>query len=371
MHPAFYIPLLVYVVFILFIWRGLRLKDKHSKSKKSQFISVIVACRNEEDNLPNLLESLKKLKYPKSKFEIIFIDDNSTDGTPELLNEYSDDKNIFAFKAEGKNGERAFKKNAIETGINHARGEIIVTTDADCIVPENWLTQIAENFEETTGFVAGPVKITYGKSIFSRLQSLEFAGLMLSAAGMIKAGYPVTCSGANIAYRKKAFLEVNGFEGIDNLSSGDDELLMQKIHASGKYGIKYLWQLEAVVLTTATNKMQQFFQQRKRWASKSLFYKKPVLILILILVYLFFLSIPLSLVMAYFNPIYFEYFVTAAGSKILVDFLVMQAGKNFFYDGGLLRYFGLAEFLHAPYIIFSAFAGLFGNFTWKERKLER
>lgn len=371
MPPAVYIPLLIYVAFILFIWRGLKRKEINKKSDKKPFLSVIIPCRNEVDNIEGLLNSLLSQDYPAGKYEIILIDDNSTDGTVDAIRNHQSDKRITLLANDSGDLKSGFKKNAIETGINSAKGEIIVTTDADCRQPVRWLSLIAENFTEKTGFLAGPVKIKPDNSLFSRLQSLEFAGLMLSAAGLIKAGFPVTCSAANLAYRKKAFLDVNGYKDNSNLSSGDDELLMQKIDKSGKYEVRYLWEPDAVVTTESAGKLKSFFEQRRRWASKSLFYKKPLLTLTLALIYLFFLSIPAAFVVSFFYPAYWDYLITALGAKILVDFLVMGNGRNFFYDGYLLRYFGLAELLHAPYIIISAFAGLFGNFEWKERKLER
>ncbi|GJQ62179.1 MAG: glycosyl transferase [Melioribacteraceae bacterium] len=370
-HPAIYIPLLAYAVFILFIWRGLKRKEKVVKSEEKPFLSVVVPCRNEEENIQGLLDSLVNQDYPAHKYEIILIDDNSTDVTADKANAYKSDKNIILLRNESGDAKRGFKKNAIETGIDAAKGEIIVSTDADCRHSENWLSQIAASFDKETGFIAGPVKLKPDHSLFSRLQALEFAGLMLSAAGLIKAGFPVTCSAANIAYRKKAFHEVGGYKDNNELSSGDDELLMHKIDESGKYKVRYLWEPSAVVTTTSANKLKDFFEQRRRWASKTLFYKKPFLTFTLALIYLFFLSIPVSFLAAFFYPVYWDYLITALGTKILVDFLVMGNGRNFFYDGYLLRYFGLAELLHAPYIIISAFAGLFGNFEWKERKLER
>ena len=132
------------------------------------------------------------------------------------------------------------RKRAIRYGIEQSIGDIIVTTDADCIYADDWLSSLVSNFEDSVGFVSGPVEFKDNGNVFSKLQKLEFAGLIFTGAGLIGAGKPTICNAANIAYRKKAFDEVNGFEYDMDLSSGDDELLMQKIAQDTEYKCKIL-----------------------------------------------------------------------------------------------------------------------------------
>lgn len=354
----------------MFIWRGLSVRSRRVESKDKPMISVIIPCRNEEDNINRLFESLSKQTYPAERFEIIFVDDSSDDNTVNKIKKLLSG-NVKLVHAESDEFSRGHKKHTVERGVSVATGEIIVTTDADCIVPPKWLELLAAEFDEFTGFVAGPVKILHNNSFFSKVESLEFGGLMLAGAGLIKAGFPATCSAANIAYRKKVFEDLGGYSGLDNLSSGDDELLMQKIDRGSKFEVRFLWDEDAVVSTSPKNNVGEFYQQRKRWASKGLFYKNPVLILVLILLYFFFLSLVVTLPAAFLNPFAFNYFITAFLSKLLVDFLVIYKGINMFYDRKLLLYFLPGEIIHAPYIVITAFMGLFGNFKWKDRSLER
>ena len=189
-------------------------------------ISVIIPARNEEENIGKLLSSLEKQTYPKHLFEVIVVDDHSTDNTATVVNNYSFAKLI---KLEFDN-INSYKKKAIETGIAAASGELIVTTDADCIVQENWLKTIAAFKEKTNAvFIAAPVVMECNSTLLQTFQALDFLVLQGITAASVQKRIHNMCNGANLAYEKKVFFEVNGFAGIDHIASGDDMLLMQKI----------------------------------------------------------------------------------------------------------------------------------------------
>ena len=205
-----------------------------------------------------------------------------------------------------------------------------------------------------------------------RRQRIEFAGLVISGAGLIGINKPVICNAANIAYRKTVFDQVNGFDDQLKLSSGDDELLMQKIWKETEYKIKFCPDKKAVVKTIPNKSIPEFYQQRKRWASKGLFYADKLLILKLILIFLFYLSIPVEIFLGIFlSTKFFVILLAGLLFKAFFEYLVLKRGTELLFDKKLLRPFIFAEILHIPYIIISGISGIFGNFTWKERKVSR
>ncbi len=176
------------------------------------------------------------------------------------------------------NSLNSYKKKAIETGISLAKGNLIVTTDADCIVQPSWLTTIASFYEDTGSvFIAAPVVVCRSchqmihrlknfLRYFSRLILWSLQGI--TGASVYKKLHNM-CNGANLAYEKNAFHEVDGFEGIDNIASGDDMLLMHKIEKKYPGKIGYIKSANVIVQTQPSENIKEFINQRIRWASKA------------------------------------------------------------------------------------------------------
>jgi len=156
-----------------------------------------------------------------------------------------------------------------------------------------------------------------------------------------------------------------------NLSSGDDELLMQKIFQDTNYEIKFAALKDAVVKTKANNSLNQFYQQRKRWASKGLFYKNKFLTFKLILIYLFYLSIIIQPLLGFFSEVFFISFLITFGLKLILEYLVIKRGLSLLFDLRLMKYFFITEIFQVPYIVIMGLSGAFGNFVWKNRKVNR
>jgi len=267
---------------------------------------------------------------------------------------------------------RGNKKQALQYGISRAKGDIIVTTDADCIHHENWLRNLTGCFDKETAFVSGPVEFIQKQGIFSGIQVMEFEGLILAGAGLIGEGSPTICNGANIAYRKSVFEEVEGLNDTLSISSGDDELLMQKISRETSYRIKFCGAREAVVMTDPNTNLKNFFSQRKRWASKTLYYEDPALITRLVLIFLFYLGLIVQIFMVltgyylFLSTLVFSLFI-----KISFEYLIIKKGERLFFSRTKLPVFIITEILQVPYIIITAAAGLLGRFHWKNRKIKR
>lgn len=362
-----------YLIFLLKINFGLsRLKPADKISIKKSFISVIIPFRNEEENIVQNVLSLQKVEFPSDNFEIIYVDDHSIDNSVDLLKSKVSSDSIKIISVPDNYSPNAHKKRAIRFGIDNSQGDIIVTSDADCFYNKDWLNSLLGYFDESTGFVSGPVKFQSENKIFSQIQQIEFAGLVIVGAGLIGNGSPTICNAANIAFSKKAYKDVNGYNDNLNLSSGDDELLMQKIAASQKYKVQFSIDHDSFVETKSNKNLFEFYHQRKRWASKGLFYNSKLLILKLILIFLFFLSlivlavsaIWLGIELLYFSIVYFIL-------KMTFEFRVLKKGKSVFFENLTLKYFIPAELLHIPYILVAGISGLFGNYLWKERIVKR
>ncbi len=362
-----------YSFFLSEILSGLdKLTSAKGISIPEEFISIIIPFRNESENILGSLRSLENQNYPKGKYEVIYVNDSSDDDSLQKILSAQKSSNIKAISVPDDFSTYAHKKRAIRFGISNSTGSIIITTDSDCVHNKEWLQQMVSCFDNETGFVSGPVEFIEEKTIFEKLQKLEFSGLVLTGAGLIGINKPVICNAANIAYRKNAYETVNGFNDQLNLSSGDDELLMQKIWSSGKYRIKFCWNREAIVLTKGNDSLQKFYHQRKRWASKGLFYADKILIIKLILIFLFYLGLIAQIFLSVFlSPIFLVSFIISFLIKITFEYLILKKGLNFIFSKNVLRYLPLAELFQIPYIIIAGIAGTFGNYIWKDRRIKR
>jgi cellulose synthase/poly-beta-1,6-N-acetylglucosamine synthase-like glycosyltransferase len=365
---------LYYFYFIQSINQGIKkLSRQGSKGvNPSEFISIIIPFRNESECILKSLASIEAQQYPKDKFEVIYVNDCSDDDSLEKIVNAQKSENIKVISVPQHYAPGAHKKRAIKYAIEQAKGDIIVSTDCDCIHSKYWLEAMLSLYDEETAFISGPVSFLYDDSAFSRLQALEFSGLILIGAGLIGLGSPTSCNAANLSYRKKVYNEVGGFSGNMNLSSGDDEFLMQKIASTTNYKIKFNPQKRAIAFTEPNKTVGEFFQQRKRWASKGLFYKDKVLILKLFMIFLFYVSLPLQLLASiFYSEIFLLSFLISFLLKITFETQFLLKGLGFLFEKKLLLYILPAEILQIPYIIFASIAGSFGNYKWKDRKLKR
>jgi cellulose synthase/poly-beta-1,6-N-acetylglucosamine synthase-like glycosyltransferase len=362
-----------YSLFLFSIFLGLRkLKPSQTNQILKESISIIIPFRNESENIISNIKSLIGQNFPRENHEVIYVNDNSTDNSFQILNDYAKPQNVKVLSLPNDYSPNAHKKRAIRYGIENSSGEIIITTDADCVYSKNWLSSILSNFDDETGFISGPVEFFDDDGLFSKLQKLEFAGLVITGAGLIGTGKPTICNAANIAYRKKTYQEVNGFYDQMDLSSGDDELLMQKIAKDSKYKVKFSLLTDSIVKTSASKNINEFYHQRKRWASKGLFYKNTRLIIMLILIYLFYFGLIIQPFLVFLISSSFIYtFGLSLFGKLILEYLILLKGKRILFSQLSLNPFLFAEFLQVPYIIIAGISGIFGNLEWKGRKIKR
>lgn len=343
-----------------------RLKSFQPTELPTVGISVVVAARNEEKTLPLLLYDLQQQDYPQQLFEVIIVDDFSTDNTAALGANLG---TAFRMIQPACPPEKSSKKMAIAAGVAAAQNELILVTDADCRVGKSWVSAHAAFYQQTgASFVAAPVGYTYRSSLLQVLQTLDFITLQGITAASVSANVGMMCNGANLAYTKKAFEAVNGFENIDNIPTGDDMLLMQKIWKREPGKIAYLKSKEAIVSTAAVQTWREFIMQRRRWASKTLVYEDKRLIAVLGFVLLLNL-VPFALLMAgFFAPATFLYLFFYLLLKGVIEWPFVASVARFYSEQKLMRYFLLLQPLHVVYTVFVGISSQFGTYTWKGRK---
>ncbi len=380
---SIYIPIavaltIIYALIIATYRKGWRLLPEFKKPANhiiSTKITVIVPARDEEDNILECLNSILNQTIDKGLFEIIVIDDHSTDRTPDLIRGLKNERvkllSLADYIVEGET--QSFKKKAIEIAMKQASGDLIVTTDADCIVTENWLELIATFYEtQDVKFIAAPVLFHREKNTLQRFQTLDFFGMMCVTGAGIHTGLMNMCNGANLAYEKKAFYAVNGFEGINHLASGDDMLLMQKIAEKYPKKIGFLKNQEAIVRTEAKETLQGFMSQRIRWATKSTSYQEWQVTAILAMVFFCCCSTVFTLfLIPFFGMMALQLFLFQFIIKSIVDFIYLNMMSKWFKKPEAMRGFFISEILHILYIVSVGTAGnFFKEYEWKGRKVK-
>jgi len=335
-------------------------------------ISVIVPARNEAANIAACLHSICRQNYPAHLFQVIMVDDSSTDDTFNIASSivYKDIR-VLCTKLSPLTNNTAPKKRAIEAGIAMADGVLIVTTDADCVAGPDWLRTIAAWYQQSKNvFIAAPVKIQYGNSLLSKFQALDFTTMQGITAAAVFKRFHNMCNGANLAYEKKVFYETGGFTGIDNIASGDDMLLMNKIAEKYPKQLGFIKSPAAIVTTLPAENWKSFFQQRIRWASKATHYKQRGLFMVLLLVYLTNLFILCFLVMATWQKFALVLFLLLCVTKFFMELFFVKEVTTFFQQQRLMPWLLLLQPLHILYIVSSGLLGQFKSYEWKGRKLK-
>jgi cellulose synthase/poly-beta-1,6-N-acetylglucosamine synthase-like glycosyltransferase len=347
---------------------------KTNAEKATTKISVIIPVRNEQNNIKSLLDCIFEQSYPKNLYQVIVVDDHSTDDTWNLINvlqyPHMDLKCLQLADFTGNLSMSAYKKFAIEIAINNASGDLMVTTDADCRPSPDWLLVIASFYETSNAkFIAAPVKIDSGNSFLSIFQTLDFLTLQgITGASLFKKIHSM-CNGANLAYEKKVFYEVGGFQGIDNIPSGDDMLLMHKIYRKYPDQVLFLKNKDAVVSTQPVKSWRGFINQRIRWASKADKYDDKRIFWVLVLVYTVNLLIASLVIAAFWDTTYLVLLLVLLLMKTWIEFPFVKSAATFFRQQKLMAYFPLMQPLHIVYTIVIGWLGKFGSYEWKGRKI--
>lgn len=340
-------------------------KEYHNAGTR---FSIIIPFRNEEKNLPKLLDSLKKIRYPAQLFEVIFTDDHSSDHSVSIIESAREELKFQVQILKGSH-EGNGKKFALAHGISQATGDYILTTDADCILPENILT--AHNHlisEHSCKMISGPVVYTQSENdgFLGMFQLVENAGLVVLGAWGISRAKPFMANGANLCFEKNAFFAVHGYEGNYHIPGGDDEFLMDKFNAAYPGRIYFLYDSTAMVHTPVQSTLAGFLNQRIRWASKGKSKKDKTVFAVQIFMFLMFTSLLVSAVKAIFmiHPLQN---LSLIGIKIIADMAFYNHIAPFFKLRVSMLQVAASSCLQILFTPWIALSSLSGKFIWKDR----
>jgi cellulose synthase/poly-beta-1,6-N-acetylglucosamine synthase-like glycosyltransferase len=363
---GFYTILFIYVLFIgAFIYGFGKIKSQYQMNlnPKTSF-SIVVPFRNEAENLPQLLHSISLLDYPTELFEVILVDDESEEEFRIQNLEFR----IQIIKNIRKTNSP--KKDAINTAINVAKNDWIIATDADCLAQKDWLKSI-DNFIQTENkkMIAAGVSYLPKKGFLHQFQNLDFLSLQGVTIGSFGIGKPFMCNGANFAYEKAFFKDLNGFEGNSDIASGDDVFLLQKGLQFDSKNVGFCTVKESIVATKSVLSWKELFFQRVRWSSKSSAYVDWFSKSLAIVVFLtnLFLVIGFGFWVLGFLP--FENLLFYFGIKFLIDFIMIMKSANYFNQR--VQYVLICSLVYPFFTSAVALYSLFGKYSWKGRSFKK
>jgi cellulose synthase/poly-beta-1,6-N-acetylglucosamine synthase-like glycosyltransferase len=364
---------LVYLRQIIFFIKGLS-KIGDGNNGKQYRATVLVSARNEEAHIERCLRALLDQNYPQDKYSIVVIDDQSVDATPAILHRLSKEiSRLRVLRVKDCPPEISPKINALTLGIAGTSSEIILTTDADCIVGEEWISSIMRYFEDGIGVVSGTTLFsrvqTVGRFLYG-FQFIDFLSHTACGAGSIGMGYVNNCNGSNMAFRRSAFLEAGGYSEIAHVNSGSDSLLAQRIVTRTQWKMKFAADPKTQVVTIPVSSWRGLLFQRMRWAAQTTYYRPSTLLFLsasFVMYGLLFLFVPVSIIYWPVMPVPVIMFLLKCG----VDYWILKKFVRLTRTPSVMKYFVPAELAHIPIILGAVAGGFFGKFEWKGRMLER
>ncbi|MBF6641786.1 glycosyltransferase [Flavobacterium sp. J49] len=374
MTIALSLILLVYVVLMVQLILGYdKVKTfKRTTVEPKTAFSIIVPFRNEEKNLPRLLQSFSKLNYPYKLIEIVMVDDFSTDLSERVCIKWRlDHEFLDTTLLENLRLSNSPKKDAIGRAVPIIKHDWIITTDADCTVPENWLLTLDNYIQKNQPeMIVGAVKYKTKNNWFHKFQQLDLLSLQGTTIGSFGIGKPFMCNGANFAYTKKLFTEIGGFDGVSKNASGDDVFLLQKATKNHLDKIHYLKNNESIVKTKPENDLFDFFMQRVRWASKTTGYQSGYAKFLAVIVLMMNLGLVGCCLLTVVGNFDWRILLGVFSAKYLVDYWLLYKTNKYLLKGQCI--FPLATSVIYPF--YSSLVGiysLFGRFSWKGRRFSK
>jgi cellulose synthase/poly-beta-1,6-N-acetylglucosamine synthase-like glycosyltransferase len=347
----------LYGMFLLRLERGWVVSPtfKGNATSYSIKVSVVVCARDESAHIQRLLTCLAAQSYIYK--EIIVVDDGSTDNTADIILTFPDVELVSLSEGVGK-------KQALKKGIEHATGELIVCTDADCTMGTTWLETLVQCYDRNQpDMIIAPVRMSYNNTLFQRMQAVEFMSLTASTAGAAIIGHPIMCNGANLSFTKKAWSNSSD-ELMEKFESVDDMFLMESIKRRGGK-IVYVKSKKTLVTTTPNTTLYALFQQRSRWVSKSGGYTDQEIQFVATMVVLSTIMPLLLLLTGFFNSHFFLFGLILWVIKSSMDWAFLRLFRSFFAIPLSLSIFLPLAILYPFYLTLSIAIGKMGKVVWK------
>lgn len=359
------------VLLLFYMWSWGQISSiSAKKNEPCTGVSVLVPVRNEAERITKCIDSILDQDYTGS-FDIIIIDDHSTDGTLELVRDrYGAVMNVRLKVLSELKPVMSGKKAALAYGMTDTTGEIIVTTDGDCIYSSAWLTTLVNTFSDNTQIVTGPVVYPEATKLFTGFQVLDLLSLILATAAGIQSRLYFLGNGANLAFRKSAFSAVDGYRGNEEYVSGDDLFLIQKVvNHYGVNSIAYAKSNDAMVLTDPPKTLHTFLSQRLRWASKNNALTDRRINYIWIFLWCVNAAVLLLLIFGIFGYVPLLLVAVLLYIKMLIEGIALYQISGYFNMRSSMRWFPWAFFLNIFYVVVIGItATILPSFEWKDRK---
>lgn len=359
---------ITYILFCVRFWFGYK-RYTPVKSYIKRTVSVIVVTRNEGKNLPILLTALVNQNYPRDLYEIIIADDASEDDTAELVAKYHNlGVQLLYLKIPGREDVVSPKKNAMQQAISASRGEIILTTDADCLVPLTWISSMIEAFAEGVSMVAGYSRTKLESwdraSVLQKYEHFDFASTYMVLGGGYTIGRSWACIGQNLAYTRTAYEDVGGFEQIRHLISGDDVNLMQLMRRKG-HKIIFNFDKSSFVYTLPVKSWNQLINQRSRWASNMKYQIKfnPEFFFILLSMACMYWGAWLMLLFSW------KLALGIFAFRILIENIFIGYAKaHFNVNNRMMMFYPVWIIIQSFFLVFTMVLGQFNLFVWHGKR---
>lgn len=313
-----YLALSIFILFLinlLLIYSAKRVFQVSKNDNVEVNISIVIAAKNEAGNVRKLIEALQKLDYPSEMYEVIIVDDNSTDSTFKVLNSLTvslKNFSVYELRNENKSG----KREALSFGISKAKYPFILITDADCHPQKNWLKACSKKFSLGNDLLFGIAPFYQNESYVNKISCFENLRSIFLSISMASIGLPYTAAARNFGFTKEAFEAIGGYSQTKDTISGDDDLLLREaIKKNLKIGI--VTDANSFVYSETKKTFKEYLNQKARHTQTSLHYlKKHQLVLgFWHLLNLFFLLSPILML---FNFL----FAILLPAKLVIDFFI-------------------------------------------------
>lgn len=345
----------------------------HDDKSLDEFLpfTIIVNYRNEAHHLPELLSSLALIQYPIELIEIFFVNDASSDHSENIIREFEVHHPEWSIHLIDRTVKSASaKKDGISQAVAIATHERIICTDADVVVPENWLQAFNKlyHFHQDAHFIAGPVQITHTPSLITQIQHAEMVALQMVSIGAFSQRQPFMCNGANMSFTKSVFTTVNGYDDNDHISSGDDVFLLEKLASEDVMNCHYLKSTDAIVRTHPKKDFKSMIHQRARWAQKGTKTRSNLNKLVsfqVLLMNVAFVFVPLLFLL---GLVHLKILILIMLPKIVVDIIVLVVGHQFFEHKKWPLYV-LPQLLIYPIVVIAVALKSTQKIQWSDRAI--
>lgn len=342
---------------VVYYWT--QIPVSHIQINHTPPVTILIPVRNEETGIKRTLNSILSNDY--EFLEVIVIDDHSTDDTIQMVKSISNSDKIKLIRLDK---EQSGKKAAITKGVTTAKSQLIICTDGDTVVSSNWIQEHVAAFQLGSKLSFGPV-VYESNSIWVNVLNLELTALVGVGGASVQAGQASMINGCNYSFSKRAFEKVKGFEGNDNIPTGDDEFLLRKIKNDYPDNITFLKSKTASVATESVTSLRELINQRIRWASKWKYHSEVGSKLLPI--YLFVLYLSILIIPWFLSNDYQYFFLIALGVKTLIDYILISVVSRITGAKVSFLAFMALEIIYPIYVVFFGLASNFGNYKWQGR----